>query len=208
MSRRQHEPPEERQLKKAVANLRIKLCITAADGFFLTSERSKGRFAVFSTWHRRQPVNLRRSFVEAAAKLSMLEDFDVHQFDAFCICLRCNTGEDESSEISAETPAGAYSALCNWLLDISRNLITPAILTQRESEGNVNLSFADRKRDLAINQHHNMTFNKRFSFFQQHICRARVWSDMGGSLFQRLKMVAKVSVCARVWKEEIVHLRY
>jgi hypothetical protein len=204
MSRRRHEPPEERQLKKAVANLRIKLCITAADGYFLTSERSKGQFAFFSTWHRRQPVNLRRSFVEAAAKLSMLEDFDVHQFDAFCICLRCSTREDESAEISAETPA--YSALCNWLLEISRTLITPAILSQRESEGNVELRFVrnrdlainGRNRDLAINQHCNMTFNQRFSYFQRHICRAQVWSDMGGSLFQRLKMVAKVSMYERV----------
>jgi hypothetical protein len=187
MSRRRREPPEERQLKEAIAKLRIALCITPADGFLLTSERSRGLLAIFPTLQMKQPVFLQRSFVEAAARLSMFQEFDVQQFDAFCICLQYGTGDIKSSETSARaTPA--YSALCNWLLDISKTLIKPVMSSRKESGGNI--SFIDRNC--------NLSFEERFAYFQRRVCRARVWSDMGGSLFDRLKMVAKVSVCARM----------
>ncbi len=182
MSRHRHEPPEERQMKKATAKLRNELCITAADGFLLTSER-RSLSAVFAAWQRSQPVYLQRSFVEAAARLSMFQDFDLHQFDAFCICLRCGTRDDESPENSA-TPA--YSAMCDWLLDISKTLIKPDVSSHGDSAGKV--SFVESKCNLA--------YEERFSYFQRRVCRARVWSDMGGILFQRLKKIAQV--CLRV----------
>ncbi len=183
MSRRQHEPPEERLLKKATAKLRIELGITAADGFLLTSERSRGLLAVCSSWQRRQPVFLQRSFVEAAARLSMFQDFDIHQFDAFCICLRCSTGDNESAE-TCVTPA--YSALCDWLLDISKTLIKPALSSLGESGGN----------NCFVESNCNLACEERFSYFLKRVCKAQVWSDMGGSLFQRLKEIAQASLCA------------
>ena len=192
MSRRRREPPEERQLKQAIAKLRIALCVTPADGFLLTSERSRGLFAVFPTLKMKQPVFLQRSFVEAAARLSMFQEFDVQQFDAFCICLQYGTRDIKSSETSTRaTPA--YNALCNWLLDISKTLIKPVMSSQEESGGKVGF----------INGSCNLSFEQRFAYFQRRVCRARVWSDMGGSLFDRLKMVAKVSVCARMRTEWI-----
>ena len=137
MSRRRPKQPEERLLKRAIAKLRVELGITAADGFLLTSERSRGLSAVCFSWQRRQPVFLQRSFVEAAARLSMFHDFDIHQFDAFCICLRCSTGDNETPYESANACATpAYSALCDWLLDISKTLIKPVLSSLGESGGN------------------------------------------------------------------------
>ena len=182
MSRRRHEPPEERLLNRAIAKLRVELGITAEDGFLLTSEHGRGIMAVCS-WQRKPPVFLQRSFVEAAARLSMLQEFDMHQFDAFCTCLRCSTGENELSENSV-TPA--YSALCNWLLDISKTLIKPEIPSLGKSGG-------DSIKDNSCCQ---LAFEERFSYFQRRVCRAQLWSDMGGSLFQRLKDFAQVFIFA------------
>ncbi len=184
MSRRRHEPPEERKLKKAIAELRMKLRITAADGFLLSSDRSRGFSVSCQQWQRGQPVFIQRTFMEAAARLSMFQDFDIHQFDAFCIFLRCSRGDNEGSERSA-TPE--YDALCNWLLVVCKALISPALTRIGEAGGDN--SFIDSEC--------NLPNDERFSYFEKRLCKARIWSDMGGSLFQRLRQIAQVSDCAR-----------
>mmetsp|Transcript_4921 Transcript_4921/g.10911 ORF Transcript_4921/g.10911 Transcript_4921/m.10911 type:complete len:912 (+) Transcript_4921:5124-7859(+) len=176
ISRRRSQPPEERQLKTAVAELRTRLCITAADGFMLTSERSRSASAVCE--HLRQPVIIQRSFVEAAARLSLFQDFDIHQFDAFCICLQCSSGGDENT---ANSVPPAYYALCDWLLEICRTLIKPALEDLGEAEGKG--SITNNKCDLSNEE--------RFPYFLKRVCKARVWTDMGGNLFQRLRQIAQ-----------------
>ena len=180
VSRRRHETPEERQLRIAITELRTRLCITAADGFLLSSERSRGFSAVCQ--HSRQPVVIQRSFVEAAARLSLLQDFDIHQFDAFCIFLRCSRNDDGNAENSAPPE---YHALCNWLLDICRTLIRPAFAGL--GEAGVDSSLVDSDCSLPNDE--------RFPYFVNRVCKSRVWSDMGGWLFQRLRHVAQA--CAR-----------
>jgi hypothetical protein len=178
VSRRRRESPDERQLKTAIAELRTRLRITAADGFLLTSERSRGVPAVCQHLHRNSPVVIQRSFVESAARLSLFQDFDLHQFDAFCICLRCSKGGDENSENSAPPE---YYALCDWLLDICRDLIKPAIEGHEDPESDSTI----------VASKCNLPNEERFPYFQKRVCRARVWSDMGGGLFQRLRQVAQ-----------------
>ena len=177
----QHELPEERKLKKAINDLRIRLHITAADGFFLPSERSRG-FSWVCHRGRKQPMVIQQSFVEAAARLSLFQDFDIHQFDAFCLCLRCSRGSyDDGDSAPSE-----YFALCDWLLDICSVLIRPVQQSLSYSETQGSGSFIDSNCKLAQGE--------RFLYFQKRVCRARVWSDMGGSLFQRLKKVAQACV--------------
>jgi hypothetical protein len=178
--RRSSESPEERQLKTTIVELRTRLRITAADGFLLTSERSSGFSASCQHWHRSPPVVIQRSFVESAARLSLFQDFDIHQFDAFCICLRCSRGiGDENAENSAPPE---YYALCDWLLDICRALVRPDL--GGAGDGG---SFANSDCVLPTDE--------RFPYFQKRVCRARVWSDMGGSLFQRLRQIAQARFC-------------
>jgi hypothetical protein len=38
----------------------------------------------------------------------------------------------------------------------------------------------------------DLMIHERFPYFQRLVCRARVWTDMEGILFQQLKEVAQV----------------
>ena len=182
MSPHRHEQLDERQLKQAIAELRVRLRITAVDGYLLTSERSNVFLGLRQQWQKRRSVIIQRSFVEAAARLLLFQDFDIHQFDAFCICLRCSRGGDESVHDTTAPPE--YYTLCDWLLDICTTLVRPALAGHGKVVGKG--SFIDRECCLA--------HDERFYYFLR-VCRARVWSDMGGKLFQRLKRVAQ----ARIW---------
>jgi hypothetical protein len=125
----------------------------------------------------------------------MFQDFDVHQFDAFCICLCCSTSVKEIEKGTSVPPA--YSILCDWLLDICKALIKPAVPSSEESK--CSISEGDRKRSgISVGDRQCTLGNKeRFIYFQR-VCKARVWSDMGGTLFQRLKMIAQARVSASV----------
>jgi hypothetical protein len=184
ISPRRHEQPDERQLKQAIAELRVRLRITAVDGYLLTSERSNVFWSLRQQWQKRRSVVIQRSFVEAAARLLLFQDFDIHQFDAFCICLRCSREGDESVH---DTAPPEYHALCDWLLDICTTLVRPALAGHGKVVGRG--SFIDRECSLA--------HDERFHYFQR-VCRARVWSDMGGRLFQRLKRIAQARICGWV----------
>jgi hypothetical protein len=173
-TRRKRISPDELQLEQAITDLRMSLHITAADGFLLTSERSAIR--PYLHLDRKKAVVIQRSFVEAAARLSLFQDFDTHQFDAFCICLRCSNGEDERED----SVPPEYYALCSWLLDICTYLIRPTLADfAHKGYGS---SIHDSKCELGNEE--------RFPYFQK-ICRARLWSEMGGSLFKQLRMAAQ-----------------
>ena len=177
-TRRKRILPEELQLEQAIAELRMSLQITAADGFLLSSERSAYR--PYLHLERKKIVVIQRSFVEAAARLSLFQNFDTHQFDAFCICLRCSNGDSEREDsIPPE-----YCALCSWLLDICTYLIKPSLADF--SHKGYGSSIHDSKCELGIEE--------RFPYFQK-ICGARLWSEMGGNLFKRLRMAAQARAC-------------
>ena len=63
-------------------------------------------------------VQIRRSQVEAATRLGAHQVFDLDHFDALCFLL---------SEPESPQPSRQYAALCEWLLEISEDLIRPDI---------------------------------------------------------------------------------
>ena len=89
--------------------LRQRLGITSADGFVCGTER-------VPMWRPRgvPVVQIRRSQVEVATRLGAHQAFDLDHFDALCFLLY----EPDSLQ-----PSRQYAALCEWLLEISEDLI-------------------------------------------------------------------------------------
>ena len=110
VSLRKHETDEEKTLRLRIVAIRKELQIQAKDGFYLTSERPSffhgGDEAVFC----------RQSHIEAAARLALGQDFEVHLFDAFCMDLEADGAVASKNRIEA---------LKKWLLKISTALISP-----------------------------------------------------------------------------------
>ena len=112
-----HKPVMDEEAQQEAARiqaLRQRLGITPADGFVLGAERVpmlRARGLVV--------VQIRRSHVEAAARLGAGQEFDIDQFDALCVLLRQQSGSSE--------PNRQYAALCEWLLEVSEGLIRPDI---------------------------------------------------------------------------------
>ena len=107
---RKHETDEERALRLKVVAIRNELHLRAKDGFYLTSERP-------SFFHRGdEAVFCRRSHVEAAARLALGQDFEVHLFDAFCLELEGDRACSSKNRVEA---------VRQWLLNISVALISP-----------------------------------------------------------------------------------
>ena len=161
----------EKRLAIEMAALRKRLKISRKDGFLLSSERA-------FWWDRiRGWTLIQKNYLEAAAQLGLMEDFDVHQFDAFCLCLECES-LDKQGIPGLHT---AYEALGDWLLDICKDLIKPDL---RGYEG---LPVEEFMADSC-----NLPIEERFHYFRNKICRARIWGDKQNALFARLKEAAKV----------------
>ena len=115
------------------------------------------------------------------------QEYDVSQFDAFCLCLEIGKGpSDDSLE--------AYDVLCKWLLDLSIELIRPDFSDLRLEENCTAVSHPgqDMKSDeLPDNVNEcNLAVEKRFRFFLNWVRRARIWSNNDGVLFQMLQNAA------------------
>ena len=162
----------ERCLLREMTLLRAKLRITRRDGFILSSER-------IWWWERMRSLGwtvIQRNYLEAAAHLAMLQDFDVQQFDAFCLCLEY----DSLDTLGTQGSRTAYEALCEWILDICNVLIQPDL---RGYEGTLPL--------IAKHDSCPLPADQRFPYFKKKICRARIWSDNQNALFLKLKATAK-----------------
>ena len=165
---------EEKQLEREMSTLRIKLKITDKDGFCLSN--------TVSWWHRNDDaIIIQKSYLEAAAHLGLLMDFDVNQFDAFCLCLECeasNRVDDGKKSAAAET---AYSAICDWLLDVSIDLLKPDVLEEGGS--------LDMQQSILHSRLHQ---DHRFAYFCRKVSKARIWADNRNSLFERLKQTVQM----------------
>ena len=156
------ESEEERVLEQKIGQIREDLQIRIKDGYFLGSERP-------SFWNRkREMVLLRRSHLEAAARLALSQEYDVHLFDAFCLSL-----EGEGS------PTNKYPALRKWLLDISVALIRP------DSDNSTNLTSLGSADPSSSGY-----ASDRFRYFTRRVSKARVWQD-DEDLFLELKQKAQ-----------------
>ena len=160
--RNNSESEAEKLLKREMSALRVQLGITKKDGFLLSSEKA-------DWWRKQREVNLiQKSYLEAAAQLGLMQDFDANQFDAFCLCLQCEV----SSKIRKETVT-AYDKMCEWLLAICKDLLRPGSL----KDGNTLLC--------------RMPLERRFYYFVKNVSKLRVWGDDENYLFDRLKKVAQ-----------------
>jgi hypothetical protein len=192
VSRRRKGSPEERELQQAVAALRVRLHITQKDGFVLSSEGAPTLWRwrwLSSTARRRQTLGfVQKGHAEAAARLSLLQDFDVSQFDGFCLSLEGERsfGSDGRDGVEAQTP---YELLCEWLLELSASLIQPGVSGHchggGESGGSGHVGNAAR---LSAGAQCPLGVERRFPFFVKRVCPARIWIDDGGALFRRLKV--------------------
>jgi hypothetical protein len=110
-----------------------------ADGFVMSGEH-------VPLWNRMWAGNkqfnyFRRSYIEAAARLALWEDFDCKSFDAFCVsilgeelnAIRISQGSmsdlfDTSVHQGRFThTAESHRLLCKWLLCISEELLDPRL---------------------------------------------------------------------------------
>jgi hypothetical protein len=78
----------DRRFRAAVAAVRARLRITAADGFIVSSDPATAWWREWAAVPRRRRVFLQLSGVEAAARLALWEDFDVNQLDSLWLCLQ------------------------------------------------------------------------------------------------------------------------
>ena len=160
-----HKSDDEKELDSAVTAFRARLRINKVDGFVLHTERvsllADTKFLVF----------INKSYVEAAARIALSEDFNLLHFDALCNCLECH-----SSNIGVGTGNGGkygspqYEALCAWILEVCKALIDPGLENQAK----------DPKRKPAL---------ERFAYFEK-ICGAQIWKSRHQELFERLKGAA------------------
>ena len=197
-ARRRKDSPEERELQRAVAVLRARLQITQRDGFVLSSEGAPPLWRwrwLSGTARRRQTLGfVQKGHAEAAARLSLLQDFDVSQFDGFCLSLEGERvfGSGGGEGVKAQTP---YDLLCEWLLELSASLIQPDVSGHSHSgdkskgicTGHVsNWIGADSR--LSGEAQCPLAVEHRFPFFVRRVCHARIWMDNRGALFYRLKV--------------------
>ena len=129
---------------------------------------------------------------------SCLQEYDTSQFDALCLCLECGTAESVG-------PTTAYATLCDWLLDLSLDLIRPTLPTFPTSGVKTQLSTQDSEREIGGTQSGcKLRLEERFPYFTRRVCKARIWSDKEGALFSRLQDKA-----ARYMEEisELCHTR-
>ena len=181
LSTRKSPTQEEQMLNNKMAELRKIFKISRDDGFLLNSEKPP--------WLRRQREGytvLRKDYLEAAARLALFMDFDVAKFDALCVCLEYSGLNDAHPTSTSKTfsreppgPSTCLAAIHLWLLEISKKLIEP-ILPQ------IGPAFGEPLKVVPI----PLRPEERFLYLKNRVCRARIWSEYGGALFERLKAAA------------------
>jgi hypothetical protein len=170
---------EERMLIGKMAELRKRFKISRDDGFLLSSED-----APWLVWRSGGYIVVKRDYLEAAARLALLLDFDLLKFDGLCLSLECLNDPSPKrlpGALFAGAPPGpcaGFVALQEFLLEISKELIRPTQVTH--ANGEPALDFVAR-----------LTSEQRFKYLQKVVLRARIWLEDGGALFERLKAAAQ-----------------
>ena len=158
LNRKSPESEEEKALRLKISELRALFHTSQRDGFFFSSER-------LPLGTRREGVNfLHKSWFDAAAKLGLLQDFEVRHFDALSTCL-----EGYNTQIDA---------LSAWILEIATFLIRPNVLINNSGE-------------TCWDSLSSLTLHERFEFFQTKVSKCQIWTNCEGALFGRLKSKAQ-----------------
>jgi hypothetical protein len=181
----QVKSPAELELQTMVTEMRKKLRITLKDGYAVGSEG-------YSLLQRRQLIFLSRAQVEAAGNLALMQEFDVNQFDMFCLSIR-HSGSCESSMERNEL-------LRKWLLECSHLLLRPDFPDQ---DSNIESSFHGFKMILTQSP------SKRFQYFERRLIKARIWLE-DRELFSNLKIISQgfmdeLSILCQLRYEALCH---
>jgi hypothetical protein len=118
---------EELLLQCAITSLRVRFGIELRNGFTLNTEQTETAGAALwrVCWRGNrcdaERIVIQRTYMEAAARLELRDDFDVHHFDAFCLCLEC-ASDAEARHFNVplkatENRATPYEKLCSWILE-------------------------------------------------------------------------------------------
>ena len=164
---------EERRFRSTIYRIRKRLRILPKDGFLLGSDT----VWFWSRSRSRETTHLRQGHCEAAARLELMQDYDIHQFDAFCLCLECDNVAQKTEEL-ANNRNSQYKLLGEWFLDVCTELIRPEILESA--------SCNDSARGPS---NCGMSAAERFRYFSNRVIKARILAD-DTDLFMRLKSVA------------------
>jgi hypothetical protein len=158
LKRKVPESEDEKAFRLKMSELRDLFCISPSHGFFFSAEH-------LPMGTRRERIHfLHKSWLEAAARLGLLQDFEVQHFDALSTCLEGHSKQKE--------------ALSTWVLNIAIFLIRPNILINSSGEG--------LGGGLG-----NLTLNERFDFFLRKVSKCNIWTYSGGGLFVQLKSMAR-----------------
>jgi hypothetical protein len=178
--RGKRESPEERQLRLAVDALRKRLEICKEHGYLLSSEK---RFIFHpSVTHG----YIRQTYAEAAARLWLGQDFDLHQFDLFCLCLEeAAAGSTEGRSFLRRLQSDRYALLCQWLLEFSSTLIRMDV-----ADGGEIRTPAKKPGGPALQSEHQLGGAEGMHFFVHKVAKARIWRD-DPELFRRLQAKAR-----------------
>ncbi len=150
---------DDSDLMLKITDIRQRLSLMPKDGFFLNSEKK-------NFWNTGKEVSfLRLSNLEAAGRMALFCDFDIMNFDAFCLSLYLELHDGNKKR---------YQALCQWILELSEKLINP-VTFQQDQHSQVGCT----------------TVDGRFRFFVQKVGKVRIWID-DDELFLRLKDKAQL----------------
>jgi hypothetical protein len=183
---RKGESDEDRLLRLTMERLRGRFRITHADGYIV------GAASRLSWSSHRDCTVIQRSHLEAAARLALLQDFDVNQFDALCLCLECG------GPAPLERWTRPYRAVGDWLVELSTLLIRPVVPSAIGGDG---------KDALGESLGSPLGVEQRFPYFVHKVAKARIWSDDDGALFTRLQdgaaliMETVAGICDRRFEE-------
>ena len=131
-----------------------------------------------------KPILWSRSFFfNSITKLKTVrsQKYDISQFDAFCICLECSKG----SSINKVDP---YSALCDWILQLSVDLIQPKLPTFQIQPNSCIIPLTQFSKSTL---QYPQDFDEKFRYFTKLVCKAKIWDNGDGALFKRLQARTK-----------------
>ena len=106
-----------------------------------------------------------------------MQEYDTSLFDALCLCVECG-----KAGLNGKT--SEYKALCDWLLNLSLNLIRPRLPSSQPSSSEKNPNLVSLQED---DDPCPLRPEERFPYFTKRVCRARIWGDYRGELFKRLQ---------------------
>jgi hypothetical protein len=165
---------EEEQLEvRQTVVLRELLMITEKDGYIVSNDKkpwwkSSARYVVIPKLQ-----------MEAAMRLSLLKDFNVSSFDAFCVAIM-DSGALQNFETVLIPVSPQALKLKEWLILHASEVLKKVSVDSDLAEDNLHIDVKMRTHEL-------------FAFFREKIMRARIWREES-LLFQKLKDITQSDI--------------